>query len=248
MVRRGAAALDRESGGVYGGRSGGERAGAGVCGERDGGAGAGRGGRGDWGGGGALLDRLCLRWCKGRRRIGRAIRCDPASVYGASKLAGEQELARSRRGAPDLPDELGVWGDGEELSADDSEGGAGARPAAGGGGSARRADVEPGSGADDGACDRASASGVRRVGDAGRIAGLLDAVAQVGGVYHAAGAGETTWYGFAAEAVRQQAEREPEVRLAEIDPIATAEYPTPARRPANSRLDCGKLEERLAGA
>ncbi|MDE3104769.1 MAG: dTDP-4-dehydrorhamnose reductase [Acidobacteriota bacterium] len=62
-----------------------------------------------------------------------------------------------------------------------------------------------------------------------------------GGVYHAAGRGETTWCGFAAEGVRLLQEREPEARLARIEPITTAEYPTPARRPANSRLDGTRL-------
>jgi dTDP-4-dehydrorhamnose reductase len=70
-------------------------------------------------------------------------------------------------------------------------------------------------------------------------------LADWGGVYHAAGAGETTWCGFAAEAVRLQAEREPGVRFAAIEGISTLEYPTPAKRPANSRLNCGKLEERF---
>jgi dTDP-4-dehydrorhamnose reductase len=62
------------------------------------------------------------------------------------------------------------------------------------------------------------------------------------GVYHAAGRGETTWYGFAREAIRQQRLIEPQGNFAEIVPIPTSEYPTPARRPANSRLDCRKLE------
>jgi dTDP-4-dehydrorhamnose reductase len=73
----------------------------------------------------------------------------------------------------------------------------------------------------------------------------VEAVKRVGGVYHAAGAGETTWHGFAAEAVRLERQREPGVRLAEIEAITTAEYQTPARRPANSRLNCGRLEEVL---
>jgi dTDP-4-dehydrorhamnose reductase len=68
---------------------------------------------------------------------------------------------------------------------------------------------------------------------------------QWSGVYHAAGAGETTWHGFAAEAVRLERERQPGVRLAEVDAISTAEYPTPAKRPANSRLNCQKLAERF---
>jgi len=65
------------------------------------------------------------------------------------------------------------------------------------------------------------------------------------GVYHAAAEGETTWYGFAEEAVRLQREREPSVRLAEVDAISTTEYPTPAKRPANSRLNCGKLAKKF---
>ncbi len=71
------------------------------------------------------------------------------------------------------------------------------------------------------------------------------AIAELAGVYHAAGAGETTWYGFAKEALRLQTQRAPGMRLAKIEAISTAEYPTPARRPANSRLDCGKLAQRF---
>ena len=74
---------------------------------------------------------------------------------------------------------------------------------------------------------------------------LAEVLADVGGVYHAAGAGETTWYGFAAEAVRLRREMEPDVRFAKIEPITTADYPTPARRPANSRMDCIKLKEQF---
>ncbi len=71
---------------------------------------------------------------------------------------------------------------------------------------------------------------------------LTGVLTNLGGVYHAAGAGETTWYGFAAEAVRLQQEKEPGKRLARVEPIPTSEYPTPAKRPANSRLNCSKLE------
>lgn len=74
---------------------------------------------------------------------------------------------------------------------------------------------------------------------------LSDVLTDVGGIYHAAGTGETTWFGFAEEAVRLLREKEPAVRLATIEAITTAEYPTAARRPANSRMDCGKLRERF---
>jgi dTDP-4-dehydrorhamnose reductase len=76
----------------------------------------------------------------------------------------------------------------------------------------------------------------------GELAAVLS---DVGGVYHAAGGGETTWYGFAAEAVRLQREKEPGVRFAEIEAIGSAEYPKPAKRPANSRMNCEKLAERF---
>ncbi len=61
----------------------------------------------------------------------------------------------------------------------------------------------------------------------------------LGGVYHAAGSGEATWHGL-AEAVFARAERHGLARPT-VTPIATADWPTPARRPPDSRLDCGKL-------
>jgi dTDP-4-dehydrorhamnose reductase len=74
---------------------------------------------------------------------------------------------------------------------------------------------------------------------------LASVLANRSGVYHAAAEGETTWCGFAAEAVRLRREREPETRFAEIEAITTSEYPTPARRPANSRMNCERLLERF---
>jgi dTDP-4-dehydrorhamnose reductase len=65
------------------------------------------------------------------------------------------------------------------------------------------------------------------------------------GVYHAVGGGETTWFGFAREIFRHAAEQG--LPAAEVAAIATAAYPTPARRPANSRLNCDRLR-RLLGA
>jgi dTDP-4-dehydrorhamnose reductase len=59
------------------------------------------------------------------------------------------------------------------------------------------------------------------------------------GVYHATATGATTWFGFAQEIMRLAAERGH--RAVPVAPITTADYPTPAMRPANSRLDCGKL-------
>lgn len=70
----------------------------------------------------------------------------------------------------------------------------------------------------------------------------MDIAARPGpfGIYHCAGAGETTWAGFAEEVFRLSAARGGP--SATVRPITTAEFPTKAKRPANSRLDCAKLE------
>jgi len=61
------------------------------------------------------------------------------------------------------------------------------------------------------------------------------------GLYHLTASGETSWYGFAcsiAEQLRQQG------RLrAEITPILSKDYPTAAQRPLNSRLNCARLQQ-----
>lgn len=59
------------------------------------------------------------------------------------------------------------------------------------------------------------------------------------GTFHMAAAGATTWAGF-AEAIFA-ASRRVQGPSARVRHITTAEYPTPARRPANSRLDSGRL-------
>jgi dTDP-4-dehydrorhamnose reductase len=60
------------------------------------------------------------------------------------------------------------------------------------------------------------------------------------GIYHATAAGETTWHGFASAIIA--AAKPLGVPHVPVLPITTADYPTPARRPANSCLDCGKLQ------
>jgi dTDP-4-dehydrorhamnose reductase len=92
---------------------------------------------------------------------------------------------------------------------------------------------------------RMTASVIGQCETAARGGELAAVLADVGGIYHAAGAGETTWHEFATEAARLQREKEPEVRFAEIEAITSAEYPTPAKRPANSRMNCERLAERF---
>ncbi len=55
------------------------------------------------------------------------------------------------------------------------------------------------------------------------------------GIYHFAGDGATSWHGFASVIVEAQAPATG--RRPKVSAIATADYPTPARRPANSELD-----------
>ncbi len=59
------------------------------------------------------------------------------------------------------------------------------------------------------------------------------------GLFHMTSAGETSWHGFAETIMEGAAARG--APALPVTPITTAEYPTPARRPANSRLDCSKL-------
>jgi dTDP-4-dehydrorhamnose reductase len=69
-----------------------------------------------------------------------------------------------------------------------------------------------------------------------RIAPRLVTRDEVWGTYHFAGSGVTTWHGFASRIVAAQAPItgcKPRVTA-----ITSAEYPTPAQRPANSELDC----------
>jgi dTDP-4-dehydrorhamnose reductase len=64
---------------------------------------------------------------------------------------------------------------------------------------------------------------------------------RLNGTYHLAASGETTWHGFASAIVAQMA---PESRKCNrVEAITTADYPTPAKRPAYSVLNCNKLEK-----
>jgi dTDP-4-dehydrorhamnose reductase len=78
---------------------------------------------------------------------------------------------------------------------------------------------------------------------------LADAILKIAshptpGTYHLAGAGAASWFEFAqaifagAAALGAKAPR--------VEPITTAEYPTPAQRPANSVLDCAKAKRTFA--
>ena len=65
------------------------------------------------------------------------------------------------------------------------------------------------------------------------------------GIYHLTAGGETSWHGFAQAIVRGAAARGRVLKLSAeaIKAIGTAEYPLPAKRPANSLLDTSRLRE-----
>jgi dTDP-4-dehydrorhamnose reductase len=62
---------------------------------------------------------------------------------------------------------------------------------------------------------------------------------QLRGIFNLAGSGETSWADFAASIFAILARKG--IRTPVLTPISSADYPTAARRPPNSRLDCSKL-------
>ena len=66
---------------------------------------------------------------------------------------------------------------------------------------------------------------------------------RAGGLYHLSAAGSTSWHGYARLLIESARAAGPALRVTpdRVLPIASAEYPTPARRPANSLLDTARL-------
>jgi dTDP-4-dehydrorhamnose reductase len=64
------------------------------------------------------------------------------------------------------------------------------------------------------------------------------------GLYHLAAAGETTWHGYANQVLDLARLVDGAIKLKanEVVPVPTSAFPTAARRPLNSRLDCQKLQ------
>jgi len=65
-------------------------------------------------------------------------------------------------------------------------------------------------------------------------------------VLHLTASGGTTWHGFASSIAAAMRASGEEVRTRSLVPITSAGYPSAARRPLNSRLDCTALERRFA--
>lgn len=152
----------------------------------------------------------------------------PQSVYGASKLAGEQALRDSgarhlilrtswvfgAHGGNFAKTILRLAGEREELKVVADQFGA---PTS----AALIADVS-----------------AQLIGDYNRRAGDFPL-----GLYHLAASGVTQWHEYACAVVHAAYNSGKTLKLqtGRIHPITTAEYPLPAPRPANSRLDTSKL-------
>jgi dTDP-4-dehydrorhamnose reductase len=165
----------------------------------------------------------------------------PLGVYGASKLAGDQALTASGaahlifrtswvyggRGKNFLLTILRLAREREELRIVDDQHGA----------PTWSRDLA-----------RLVVHVVKRISEQSAATGtsVQDAVRAVQGTYHAADSGETTWFGFAGEILRLAAEARPDMKRARLVPIASGEYPTPAKRPTNSRLNCNRLHDVLS--
>lgn len=61
------------------------------------------------------------------------------------------------------------------------------------------------------------------------------------GVYHFSGSPCTSWHGFAMEIFRQAEGMQILVKVPQINAVKSEQFPTPTKRPANSRLECSKL-------
>ena len=61
------------------------------------------------------------------------------------------------------------------------------------------------------------------------------------GIYHLTAQGETSWFGF-AQAIGEHLHADGKA-CAELEAIPSSAYPTPAMRPLNSRLDCSRLQQ-----
>ncbi len=156
----------------------------------------------------------------------------PLNVYGASKLAGEQavQAAGGRHlifrtswvygphGKNFLFTMLRLGAEREKLSIVDDQIGA------------PTTSIE-------------LADATRRIVE-GIAAGCFGAAEDWEGVYHMTCAGQTSWCGF-ARAIFARAAARLGTNVPELVPIATAGYPTPARRPRNSVLSNAKLAERF---
>ncbi len=68
---------------------------------------------------------------------------------------------------------------------------------------------------------------------------------ELAGLYHLVAGGETTWHGYASHVIAHARELRPDLgwKVNDIAPVETSAFPTPAKRPQNSRLNTQKLQQ-----
>lgn len=69
---------------------------------------------------------------------------------------------------------------------------------------------------------------------------------ELAGLYHLAAAGEVSWHGYASLVIDFAKAQGEELAVTTVNPIETTAYPTPARRPLNSRLNTQKLRDNFS--
>jgi dTDP-4-dehydrorhamnose reductase len=154
----------------------------------------------------------------------------PLSVYGQTKLEGEQAIAASgckhlifrtswvyaARGGNFAKTMLRLAAERERLTVINDQHGA---PT----GADLIADV--------------TAHAIRQV--------MANSTPTLAGIYHLVASGETTWHGYASHVIAQARNIQPELglKVSDIAPVPTSAFPTPAQRPLNSRLSTHKLQQ-----
>jgi dTDP-4-dehydrorhamnose reductase len=66
------------------------------------------------------------------------------------------------------------------------------------------------------------------------------------GLYHLAASGEVSWHGYASHVIEFAQANGEQLAVTAVNPIETTAYPTPARRPLNSRLNTQKLRDNFS--
>ncbi|WP_277758756.1 dTDP-4-dehydrorhamnose reductase [Pseudomonas sp. A34-9] len=69
---------------------------------------------------------------------------------------------------------------------------------------------------------------------------------ELAGLYHLAAGGEVSWHGYARHVIEFAQSNGEQLAVKTVDPINTSAYPTPARRPLNSRLNTQKLRDNFS--
>ena len=188
---------------------------------------------------GAILVHYSTDYVFDGAKTGRWVETDPTgplSVYGESKLAGEQAVLASPCAAVILRTSW-VYGDHGANFAKTMLRLAAERDAL------RVVSDQHGAPTWAGRLAEASESIALQAAASGDAPGWLG---ERRGVYHASAAGETNWTDYARCVIATAAGLPAfagrlRVRAEAIEPIPASAYPTPARRPANSLLDCSKL-------